>query len=100
MHYFFDNSFSTHFSIGFAPQMKTRCLTIEERACIVGIHQGGAKDVEIVAALGHSKSTMNIVLKEFERHRSVELPKSTGCLQKLSEMSVRVITCELVQDQR
>jgi uncharacterized membrane protein len=59
--------------------MKTRCLTVEEKACIVGMHQGGAKGVEIVAALGHSKSTMSTILKEFERRGSVEHSKSTGC---------------------
>jgi predicted transcriptional regulator len=78
--------------------MKTRCLTIKERACIVGMHQGGAKGVEIVAVLGYPKSTMSIVLKEFERRRSVEHPKLTGCPQKLSEKSIRIITCALVQD--
>jgi hypothetical protein len=35
--------------------------------CIVGMHQGGAKGVEIVAALDHPKSTVSIFLKEFER---------------------------------
>jgi DNA-binding IclR family transcriptional regulator len=78
--------------------MKTRCLTIEERACIVGMHQGGAKGVEIVAALGHPKSTMSTVLKEFERCGSVEHPKSTRHSQKLSESTVRIISRELVQD--
>jgi hypothetical protein len=63
MHSFFGNSFFLHFSIEFAPQMKTRCLTIEERACIIGMPQGGAKGVEIVAALGHLKSTVSTVLK-------------------------------------
>jgi hypothetical protein len=80
--------------------MKTRCLTIEERARIVGIYQGGAKGVEIVVVLSHPKSTMNTILKEFECCRSVEHPKSTKRLQKLSKKNVRVITLELVQDQR
>jgi transposase len=80
--------------------MKTRCLTIEERACIVRMHQGGAKGAEIVAALGHPKSTVSIVLKEFEHCGNVENPKSTGRPQKLSKRSVRIITHELVQDQR
>jgi hypothetical protein len=44
--------------------MKMRCSTVEKRAHIVGMHQGGAKGVEIVAALGHSKSIMSIVLKD------------------------------------
>jgi hypothetical protein len=68
--------------------MKTRCLTVEERARIVGMHQGSAKGVEIVAALGHPKSTMNIVFKEFEHCGSVEHSKSYGCPQKLSKKSV------------
>jgi DNA-binding IclR family transcriptional regulator len=51
--------------------------------CIVGMHQGGAKGVEIVAALDHPKSTVSTVLKEFERHGSVEHPKSTRCPRKL-----------------
>jgi hypothetical protein len=80
--------------------MKTRCLIVEERARIVGMYQGGAKGVEIVAALCHPKSTMNIVLKEFEHCRSVEHPKSTKHPQKLSKMSIRVIIHELVQDRR
>jgi transposase len=80
--------------------MKIRCLTIEEGAHIVGMHQGGAKGVEIVVALGHSKSTMSTVLKEFEHRRSVERPKSIGRPRKLSERSVRVITRELVQDRK
>jgi hypothetical protein len=84
MHSCFGNSFLPHFSIDFAPKMKTRCLTVEERAHIVGMHQGGAKGVENVAALGHPKSTMSVVLKEFERRGSVEHPKSTRHLQKLS----------------
>jgi transposase len=79
--------------------MKIRCLTIEERACIVGMHQDGAKGVEIVATLGHSKSTVSIVLKEFERRGNMEHPKSTGRPQKLSKRSVRVIIHALVQDQ-
>jgi hypothetical protein len=58
------------------------------------------KGVEIVAALGHPKSNMSTILKEFERHESVEHPKSTRRPQKLSEKSVRIITCELVQDRR
>jgi IS30 family transposase len=45
--------------------MKIRCLTVEERARIVGMHQGGVKGVEIVATLGHPKSTVTTVLKEF-----------------------------------
>jgi predicted transcriptional regulator len=61
--------------------MKMRCSTVEKRAHIVGMHQGGAKGVEIVAALGHSKSTVSIVLKEFELCGSVEHLKWTRCLQ-------------------
>jgi transposase len=80
--------------------MKTRYLTIEKRARIVGMHQSGAKGVEIVAALGHPKSIVSAVLKEFERRGSVEHPKSTGHPQKLLERSVRVITHVLVHDQR
>jgi hypothetical protein len=45
--------------------MKTRCLIVEERACIIQMHQGGAKGVEIVVALGQPKSTMSVVLNEF-----------------------------------
>jgi hypothetical protein len=80
--------------------MKTRCLVVEERACIVGMHQGGAKGVEIVVALGHPKSIVSIVLKEFEQCGIVEHPKSSGCLLKLLKKSVRIITCELVEDQK
>ena len=80
--------------------MKTRCLIVEERACIVEMHQGGTKGVEIVAALGHPKSTMSIVLKELERRGNVEHPKLIGRLQKVSERGVRVITYELIQDRR
>jgi hypothetical protein len=63
-------------------------------------HWSGAKGVEIVVALGHPKNIVSTVLKEFEHCGSVEHPKSTGCRQKLSEISVRVITHELVQDRR
>jgi transposase len=55
---------------------------------------------KIVATLGHPKSSVNTVLKEFKRRGSVEHPKSIGRPQKLLEMSVRIITRELVQDQR
>jgi transposase len=99
-HYCFGSSFFTHFSIDFAPQIKTRCLTVEERACIIGTHQGGAKDVEIVVALGHPKSTVNIVLKEFEYCGSVEHPKSIGRPKKLSKKSIGIITRELAQNRR
>jgi hypothetical protein len=71
-HYFLDISVLSHFSIDFAPQMKTRYLTVEDRACIVGMHQGNAKGVEIVAALSHPKNTVSTVLKEFEHRGSVE----------------------------
>ena len=80
--------------------MKTRCLTIEERTRIVGIHQGGAKGVEIVAALNHPKSTVNTILKEFDCCGSVEHPKLTKRSQKLSKKNVRIIILELVQDRR
>jgi hypothetical protein len=53
--------------------------------------------VDIVAALGHPTSTMNNVLKEFERCRSVEHPKSTKRLQKLSKRCVGIIIRVLVQ---
>jgi hypothetical protein len=43
--------------------MKARCLIAEERASIVGMHQGGIKGVEIVVALGHPKSIVSTVLK-------------------------------------
>jgi transposase len=75
-------------------------LPVEERVCIGKMHQGGAKGVEIVAALGHPKSTVCTILKELERHGSIEHPKLTERLRKLSDKSVRVITHELVQDQR
>jgi transposase len=64
------------------------------------MHQGGARGVEIVATLDHPKSIVSTVLKEFEHRRSVEHPKSTGRLQKLSERSVRIINRALVQDRR
>jgi predicted transcriptional regulator len=63
-------------------------------------HQGGAKSVEIVVALGHPKSIVSTILKEFEHRGSVEHPKLTGRMQKLLERSVRIITRELVQDRR
>jgi hypothetical protein len=66
----------------------------DNKARIFGMHQGGAKGVEIVAALGHPKSIVSTILKEFECRRSVEHP--TGCPQKLSEKSVRIITRKLV----
>jgi hypothetical protein len=59
---FISSSFLPYFSIDFAPQMKIRFLTIEERACIVGMHQGVAKGVEIIAALVHPKSIGRTVL--------------------------------------
>jgi hypothetical protein len=92
----FGSSFLTHFSIDFALQMKTRCLIVEERARIVRMHQGGTKDVEIVATLSHPKSIVNFVFNEFECCGSVDYPKSIRCLQKLSERSIRAITCELM----
>jgi predicted transcriptional regulator len=76
--------------------MKTRWLIVEERASIVGMHQGGIKGVEIVVALGHPKSIVSTVLKEFERCGSVEHLKLAGRLRKLSEKSVRVIIHKLV----
>jgi hypothetical protein len=76
--------------------MKTRCLTVKKRACIVGLHQGGAKGVEIVAALGHSKSIMSIVLKGFECRGNIQHPKSIRRPRKLEKRSTRVITRELV----
>jgi hypothetical protein len=100
MHYSFGCSILSHFSIDFAPQMKTRCLTAKERACIVGMHHGGAKGVEIVVALGHPKSIVSTILKEFECHGSMEHPKSTEYPQKLLERSIRVISCALVQDRK
>jgi transposase len=75
-------------------------LIVEEKACIVGMYQSGAKGVEIVAALGHSKSIVSTILKEFQRRRSMKHPKLTGHPQKLSKSSVRVIAREVVQDQR
>ena len=59
--------------------MKTRSLAIEKKAHIVGMHKGSVKGVEIVATLDHPKSTVSIVLKEFERGWNVEHPKSTKC---------------------
>jgi hypothetical protein len=57
--------------------MKMRCLIVEERASSIGMHHSGAKGIEILAALGHPKSTMSTFLKEFECRGSVEHPKST-----------------------
>jgi hypothetical protein len=64
------------------------------------MYQGGTKGVEIVVALGHPKSSVSIVLKEFERRGSEEHPKSIRCLQKLSKRSIRIIFHKLVQDQQ
>ena len=60
------------------------------------MHQGGAKSVKIVAALGHSKSIVSIVLKEFECLGIVQHPNSIGRPRKPEKRSSRVITCELV----
>jgi transposase len=78
--------------------LKIRCLTREAKARIVGMHQGGMKGIEIVAALGHSKSTVSTIFEEFEHCGSVEYPRLTGYPQKLSERNVRVIISKLLQD--
>ena len=80
--------------------MKTRCLTIEEQSCIVGLHKAGVKGVEIAAKLGHPKTTVYIVLKRFERHGTLEGQKSTGRPRKLSECSIRVVTHALATNCR
>ena len=72
--------------------MKTHCLTIEEQSRIVGLHKAGVKGVKIVAKLGHPKTTVNTVLKRFERHGTFEGQKSTGRPQKLLERSIRIVT--------
>ena len=46
-------------------KMKTPCLSGEEQLEIVEMHKVGAKGVEIVAKLGHPKTTVYIIIKRF-----------------------------------
>ena len=80
--------------------MKTRCLCVDELSRIVGMHQAGAKSVEIAAKLGHPKTTVYSVIKRFKLRGTVQGHKSTWRPRKWSERSVRVVTRTLKTDRR
>ena len=89
-----------HYTLGFAHRMKTRCLSSEEQSQIIGMHKAGTKEVEIVAKLGHSKTTVYIVIKRFESRGTVEGPKLTGRPRKLLERSCGIVTRALLTNRR
>lgn len=80
--------------------MKTRSLTTEEKARIVGMHQAGVKGAQIGRELGLAKQTVHDVLKRFKKRGTVESPKPTGRPPKLTERDKRSLGRLLVQDRR
>lgn len=80
--------------------MKTRSLTTEEKARIVGMHEAGVKGVQIASQLNHPTTTIYTVIKNSRRRGTVESPKSPGAPKKLSERDVRILTRTLTQDRR
>lgn len=80
--------------------MKTRSLTTEEKARIVGMHEAGVKGAKIARELGYSTSTVYTVLKSFERRGTVESPKPSGRPRKVSERDGRSLVRELKKDRR